>query len=595
MNYNISLLHATRSRSEKALACRALWLSKAARPELVEHIFAIDDDDVDSLSNINTNRVIVPRGKGSVQAWNAAAEKSKGEILIQLSDDWIPSDNWDTAIINEFYGCIDERVLAISDGHRKDDLLCMAILNRARYNKQGFLFHPEFFSVFSDDFFTWAAKKDGVIKEAKHIVFEHAHPIFGKAEMDATYARSNSQEHYINGHAIFNKLTRQLPSTICLAMIVKNEINTIENCLTSLKDYINYWVICDTGSTDGTQDLITKLMNSWGIKGELIQRPWVDFAHNRTESLNYAKGKADYTLIIDADDRLEVKCDPRILKELNQDAYHLQILHGGLSYTRAQIIRNEIDWRYAGVLHEFLQGPPDTRIGPPVVLPNVIMHARASEARDGYAGAKKYLHDATVLEKALLSNDLDDNFKRRYTFYLAQSYRDAVTTDNSLIPHMAERAIHAYNERAKMGGWDEEVYYSLLVIARLKLISKKEEEDIINSYIKAWENRPSRVEALFELIVYLYNNKRFAFAYALSSLGIRTAPTRDSLFVSLDIVQWRMADMHSILAMATGNKAEAARVLSLITNSPHFNTLIPESDRNRIVENAKICQTVEKS
>ena len=149
MSYKISLLHATRGRSSKAIECRNKWLEAAKDADTIEHIFGIDDDDSDSLSNINTTRVIVPRGKGCVSAWNACAAASKGEILIQLSDDWEPIKNWDQIIIDQFADADGERVLAISDGTRRDDLLCMAILNRKRYEKQGFMFHPDFFSVYN--------------------------------------------------------------------------------------------------------------------------------------------------------------------------------------------------------------------------------------------------------------------------------------------------------------------------------------------------------------------------------------------------------------------------------------------------------------
>src|SRR5712671_3331456 len=86
---------------------------------------------------------------------------------------------------------------------------------------------------------------------------------------------------------------------ICLNMIVKNESAVIARCLASVKPWVDCWTIVDTGSSDGTQDIVRDAMR--GLAGELHERPWRDFGHNRTEALELARGKADYILIIDAD------------------------------------------------------------------------------------------------------------------------------------------------------------------------------------------------------------------------------------------------------------------------------------------------------
>src|ERR1700680_162948 len=76
---------------------------------------------------------------------------------------------------------------------------------------------------------------------------------------------------------------------VCLNMIVKNESKIIKRCLTSVLPIIDYWVIVDTGSTDGTQNIIKDFMKEKGIPGELHERPWVNFAHNRNQALELAK------------------------------------------------------------------------------------------------------------------------------------------------------------------------------------------------------------------------------------------------------------------------------------------------------------------
>jgi glycosyltransferase involved in cell wall biosynthesis len=80
-------------------------------------------------------------------------------------------------------------------------------------------------------------------------------------------------------------------ATICLNMIVKDEAPVIRRCLATVRPFIDFWVIVDTGSRDGTQAIISEFLQD--LPGELIERPWVDFAHNRSEALAAARDKAD--------------------------------------------------------------------------------------------------------------------------------------------------------------------------------------------------------------------------------------------------------------------------------------------------------------
>lgn len=214
-----SLLHATRGRPEKALQARSIFMQAALNPLCVEHIFAIDEDDKESLDALKWYRhVLVKEPNGCVKAWNAAAADSTGQVLVQLSDDWMPCQHWDEF----FWVALDEAarardskvestplVLQISDGHRKDDLLCMAICTRARYEQQGKeMFSSEYFGVFSDNEFSLRAFSDGVVVDARHITLEHQHPLFaGKPveEWHETTKRQNEDRRYIEGKEIFNR------------------------------------------------------------------------------------------------------------------------------------------------------------------------------------------------------------------------------------------------------------------------------------------------------------------------------------------------------------------------------------------------------
>lgn len=230
-----SLLHATRGRPEMARRARENFFKAAFDPIAVEHTFAIDSDDHESLAALKDFKHIVidPPG-GCVRAWNAAAAISKGKILVQLSDDWVPCMHWDEGIWREAEKHTKERggeqaevgtvplVFAISDNHRTDSLLCMAILTRARYEQQKdentgtpdhppgnpYLFAPEYFGVYSDNEFTVRAHRDGVVIDCRYIRMDHQHPVFeGKppAEWDATHKRQNDMHRYAEGEEIFRR------------------------------------------------------------------------------------------------------------------------------------------------------------------------------------------------------------------------------------------------------------------------------------------------------------------------------------------------------------------------------------------------------
>jgi glycosyltransferase involved in cell wall biosynthesis len=202
----ISLLHATRGRTLQATRTRATWFERASDPEAIEHIFAFDADDEHSQPLRRFRHVMLSGNGGCVEAWNVAAHISSGDVIVQLSDDWIPPENWDKLILERLGDLSQSKVLAISDGNRKDGLLCMAICTRARFKEQGFLFHPDFTGVFSDTWFSRCAYKDGVVIDARDIEFKHCHPFFGTAESDETYARQNATERYTHGQRIYNQL-----------------------------------------------------------------------------------------------------------------------------------------------------------------------------------------------------------------------------------------------------------------------------------------------------------------------------------------------------------------------------------------------------
>jgi glycosyltransferase involved in cell wall biosynthesis len=125
-------------------------------------------------------------------------------VLVQLSDDWTPIKGWDEEFVQRLRDVNQPGVLRPSDGHRRDDLLCMAIFTRARYKQQGEFLHGGYFGIYSDDEYSFRAYQDGVVIDARDMVLLHDHPNYNPdVEMDETYLNQNSSERDKQGRKVF--------------------------------------------------------------------------------------------------------------------------------------------------------------------------------------------------------------------------------------------------------------------------------------------------------------------------------------------------------------------------------------------------------
>src|SRR5580698_6594429 len=143
---------------------------------------------------------------------------------------------------------------------------------------------------------------------------------------------------------------------LCLNMIVKNEFGNLERCLRSVVGQITCWVIVDTGSTDGTQNLIRRFFESRDIPGELHSAPFENFSQARNAALDHARASTlsfDYLLFADADMELTV-VDPEFFRGLTAEAYQVRQTSSEIAYWNLRLLRRDSDARYVGVTHEYL-------------------------------------------------------------------------------------------------------------------------------------------------------------------------------------------------------------------------------------------------
>jgi glycosyltransferase involved in cell wall biosynthesis len=375
----------------------------------------------------------------------------------------------------------------------------------------------------------------------------------------------------------------QEKSTISLSIIVKNESKVIERMLNSVWPILDYYVVVDTGSTDGTQDIVRKFFEAKGIPGEVIDHPWKNFEDARNTALNACKGKADFGFWIDADEQLLI--DPKFNLDIfkrsltNFNGANIRVSYGGQKYYRMQFFNTKDDWRWYGPVHEVLVNDNGGfNVGEAEGLGCLVLpdgNSWTSETQQ-----QKYEAHAKILEDYVANDPTKDP---RWVFYLAQSYRDANTPENQ------KKSLEWYQKRTEMvNGFWEEIYFSHLMCASLKSQLGFPTHEILETYLRAGKTNVYRAEHLKPLILHYTAEKEFDVAYIFSSHAMKFAgklPMPNSaLFIDDHLYVWQIYDMHVIAAWYSGRRQEAIdtyKKLEKVLNQG----LIPEHDAARIRNN----------
>lgn len=246
---------------------------------------------------------------------------------------------------------------------------------------------------------------------------------------------------------------KEKPIHVVLNSIVKNEERTISRLLDSVRPVVSDVFIVDTGSEDGTRDIL----RSKGLR--VYESNFIDFGTTRSTALRMCcKDQAPdtYVLLLDADMVLVVENEAEfwsLLQNHKPDVVHIYQRLGNVEYENVRMLRvGTGSAQYVGVTHEYLSTPESStsfKFSPSVVW--------IDDKGDGGCRADKFQRDRRLLESAEKTP--------RTTFYLAQTYRDLGEYDLS---------ISTYQQRIQQGGWFEEVVYSRYQLLCLYLYQKND-------------------------------------------------------------------------------------------------------------------------
>jgi tetratricopeptide (TPR) repeat protein len=362
----------------------------------------------------------------------------------------------------------------------------------------------------------------------------------------------------INTKTPFREKMSQLP-TLCLNMIVKNESRIIRRLLESVVGIIDSYCICDTGSTDNTIEIIETFFGEKGIQGKIVREPFVDFAHNRSFALKACESmteNADYLLLLDADMILWKHPEytlEQFKSSLTQDAYYMFQGSDTFYYKNTRIVKNRKGIYYWGVTHEFVKTPEGTVYGT-LEKPNIFI----KDIGDGGSKSDKFERDIRLLKKGLEDHPNND----RYTFYLANSYRDH--------GDYAE-AIETYKKRVAIGGWFEEVWHSYYSIG--KCYQKLGDmTNAIHYWLEAYQLFPRRIENLYEIITHYRQIGKNELAYMFYVMALKQYtlhPHPDYLFLQKDVYDYKLDYEFSIIGYYCNvDKFDMTRICLKVLNCP---------------------------
>ncbi len=366
--------------------------------------------------------------------------------------------------------------------------------------------------------------------------------------------------------------------TMCFATMCKNEEHCIQNTLESVYKHIDYWVICDTGSTDRTCEIVKNFFEEKGIPGELHVDEWVGFDHNKSLMMERAKDKTDYVLHLDADDLLINGLDFG-KNDIGDDAYFMNVTRGTLKWMALIIFNNRLTWKFCGVAHTTIKCKEKESF-----TTKDISNRNSYVSGEGIGSRafdpKKFLYDAEKLKKQFFDTLLSDpdDLNSRSAFYTGQSYQDY---------GMLEEAIKWYRLYTKLDvTWFEEIFECNMRIAYCMMKLNYKLSDIESQMSLAINIEPDRAEPYHFMGKHCNEIGEYEKAYnylrAAKSRDYKSVKEKYRLFIQETMYGIYNNDELSVACFWSDRFDEGYKYLLEILNDERFS-----SSKDRLLTNQK--------
>lgn len=385
---------------------------------------------------------------------------------------------------------------------------------------------------------------------------------------------------------------------LALHFICKDEAHVIGKMLESAKTITDLIVANDTGSTDGTQDIIKKFGEDNNIPTYVFERPFDNFENSRNHSMEKLREVAtELKWDLDKSHGFWFDCDETLVfdkdfkkNQFTKDLYMINTYIKQMKYTRNTFFKLSKPFKWYGPVHEFIICD-EKKISSGLAEGVHVAVEMTGASWQGDVPAK-YKDHAFKLE-AYVDNDRSDP---RWLFYTAQSYHDSATIPNNKLENeeRLRRASKYYKERvSRPDGYPEERYYAQFRVGAISMRLEEPWSKTKTELLKAYSIEPMRAESIKMIIDYYVKMSEWDMAYLYSKFAYETFHGNNPypkklLFIDQSLYIWKIAEIHAAAAFYTKRVDESKKAFkkvleALKTNPETFN----EGDIQKIETNKK--------
>jgi len=300
------------------------------------------------------------------------------------------------------------------------------------------------------------------------------------------------------------------PIIVALLMI-KDEAHCIKETLMPLVEGgIGDLVILDTGSTDGTQDIIKNYFKATGVNGLLFEEPFIDFATSRNRLLELAEREfpgAHFWLMLDANwylrntEKLLIYTQTVINK--TESAYAIDLYDEWGVFKSSRLFRVADKIRYHGAVHEHINCSTAGFIPPDIYI----------DVNNGKIGLEKTVQRCKNSDVKVLHDMLEKNpHDTKILFYLGQTYNNI--GDHDLAFTYYQRSI---DEQTKINpDHSYEAAYRIAKLSHTRFLKHEpgfDWEKVQDAYLNAYNFGPWHIEPLVHIAVHYLMQHEFLVAY----------------------------------------------------------------------------------